>query len=499
MRTLALILLLPACTWVDQEDWDRANDRDGDGHLALVNGGDDCDDDDAAVHPGADERCNGVDDDCDGLEDEDPIDAPTWYPDADEDDYGDGDLGAPACSAPEGWLADAGDCDDGDAAVHPEADELCNEVDDDCDGDVDEDPTDAPTWYPDEDDDQYGDSEGGATSCEAPEGWVADDTDCDDTDATIHPGAIEWCDGIDTDCDQLEDPSDIVSFMDGEGVYTDVSAAFQDDGRADLYEMKADGTLFFCPGTYTGLISVSAAAASIVGRDGAEATVLSGASDGAVISTTAGASVLSVSGLTITDGAASEGGGLYLAGVTFDLEDLHIDGNLATAQGGGLYAAACSGTASGLRISGNTSRGDGGGAYLDATVLTLSDSTVSDNQCDDSGGGLFAIDRDTDLSMTTTLVTGNQADNGGGLYLDDADVSCRGAMESTEGFHGNTATTAGGGVTVDGNQASFSSVGCDFGADEANNTPDDVFTTKWSESYWYADDADFECEYDGCG
>lgn len=46
-------------------------DGDADGVLPGVCGGGDCDDDDAAVHPTARERCNGADDDCDGIADED--------------------------------------------------------------------------------------------------------------------------------------------------------------------------------------------------------------------------------------------------------------------------------------------------------------------------------------------------------------------------------------------------------------------------------------------
>jgi len=102
-------------------------DLDGDGRGTLlyptydcvlpdgyVTSGDDCDDADAQTHPGAPERCDGVDNDCDGLADEQP----------------DGDL--------DGYLASAcggDDCDDEDAEVNPGAEEVCDDgVDNDCDG-----------------------------------------------------------------------------------------------------------------------------------------------------------------------------------------------------------------------------------------------------------------------------------------------------------------------------------------------------------------------------
>jgi len=186
-------------------------DPDGDGYLSWACGGNDCDDDDAAVYPGADEVCDGVDNDCDGDVDEDALDEVTWYEDGDGDGYGDPDGGVEACEAPPGTVDNDGDCDDDDAAVNPDADELCNGIDDDCDGTVDEDDAlDAGTWYADADGDGYGDIDAAVLACDAPLGYVDDATDCDDGDAAQHPGANELCNGEDDDCDGTVDEDDAV-------------------------------------------------------------------------------------------------------------------------------------------------------------------------------------------------------------------------------------------------------------------------------------------------
>jgi hypothetical protein len=64
-------------------------DVDGDGFDAVVVGGTDCDDNNAQVHPGAVEVCNGINDDCDAKVDENnSVGCTTFYLDADGDGYG---------------------------------------------------------------------------------------------------------------------------------------------------------------------------------------------------------------------------------------------------------------------------------------------------------------------------------------------------------------------------------------------------------------------------
>ncbi len=206
-------------TCADAEDYNCDGsigyvDADGDGHAACT----ECDDGNAAVNPAAAEICNDLDDDCDGDIDDDDASldlssALGWYADGDGDAYGDADSSALACDAPAGSVADANDCDDTTSDVNPGARELCNEIDDDCDGDIDDDDADVDvatgsTWYADSDGDGYGDAATKATTCDASPGYVADNTDCDDTLDTVSPAAIEVCNGMDDDCDGDADDND---------------------------------------------------------------------------------------------------------------------------------------------------------------------------------------------------------------------------------------------------------------------------------------------------
>jgi len=183
-------------------------DADGDGFAAC----EECDDTDAAIFPGTDEHCDGVDNDCDGDVDEhSATDAATWYADADADGYGDVGSSAVACNAPSGSVADATDCDDADTSAFPGAPEYCDAVDNDCDGTIDEDDAlDASTWYLDADSDGYGDATATQQACSTPSGYVSYSTDCDDGDGSANPGAIERCDGVDNDCDGDVDEADAV-------------------------------------------------------------------------------------------------------------------------------------------------------------------------------------------------------------------------------------------------------------------------------------------------
>ena len=189
----------------------------------ILTGGD-CDDGDPAINPDADEICNEVDDDCDGrVDDDDPdlVRAPAWYADADADGYGDPDsVAVRSCVAVEERVDDATDCDDTDPDINVAADEECDGIDNNCDGTVDEDSAiDADTWYRDADHDGYGDPDTSTAACDEPEGYVDDDTDCDDTDVLSYPGALEYCDDEDNDCDGDvdEEENDITWYLDDDG------------------------------------------------------------------------------------------------------------------------------------------------------------------------------------------------------------------------------------------------------------------------------------------
>ncbi len=149
-----------------------------------------------------------------------------WYADSDGDGYGDPETLEVSCDQPQNYVADNTDCNDNNPNIHPGAVEITgNDIDDDCDGIVDECETDADcdipgevmacidgfcqvmtTYYADNDGDGYGDPNNSIVSGETPpNGYVTNNTDCDDTNATVYLGAPELCDGIDNNCDGIID------------------------------------------------------------------------------------------------------------------------------------------------------------------------------------------------------------------------------------------------------------------------------------------------------
>jgi len=165
---------------------------------------------------------------------------------------GDGNGASQADEDGDGFIQ-ADDCDDENPEIHPDADEICDGIDNNCDGASDDDdpqlvdgseffadmdldglgnPEDSrfacdqpaghvvnaddcddgdpeilgPTdWFTDADLDGYGASVP-FPSCTEPAGMVLNDTDCDDVNEFIHPGAEDWCgDGQDSDCSGPDD------------------------------------------------------------------------------------------------------------------------------------------------------------------------------------------------------------------------------------------------------------------------------------------------------
>ena len=215
-----------------------SDDLDGDGYST-----DDCDDLDPNVNPGAVEICDGIDNNCDGQIDED-LPLFTYYADLDTDGYGDPDNSVQACMAPPGYtlnntdcndndininegveeipnngiddncdgisevviidndndgFPEEEDCNDNDPNINPNATEVCDGVDNNCDGQVDEGTT--TTYYVDSDNDGYGNPEQSIESCGPLEGYVLDNTDCNDASANDNPEGEEVCDGFDNNCD----------------------------------------------------------------------------------------------------------------------------------------------------------------------------------------------------------------------------------------------------------------------------------------------------------
>ncbi len=492
-------------------------DADSDGYAADV----DCDDDDADIHPDAAEVCDNVDNDCNGLlDDADPglQGAPSWNLDVDGDGYGDPDATVTACLQPSDAVDDDQDCDDGNAAIKPGADELCDGVDNDCDGFADDlDPegaVDGSTFYTDADGDGYGDSAAPVQACELPEGASADDTDCDDAEATVNPGHPELCDGLDNDCDPATGESGTASWTDSDGEIRDITGSLTGSAEAPASLALAEaGTLRLCAGTWYAGLTVQADV-QVLGLPADPASVVLDAGGASSVVDIRGEGLeVGIEGLALTGGvgsagpfASSEGGGLLCqagaAPTSLRLSGVDVYGNHAN-FGGGLLTSGCDTELVQTRIFQNTAVAIGAGGWLIDGAHTWKESSVVENIADDSAGGVIFVKdaEDVEVDFDRVEVRDNQAVSGtvGGVGVVGGSLIWTGSSKVDSGLLGNRAEDWPGGLYL--SEATVTADVVDFGEldSDRDNHDIDVYIEELGASYYAPDDASFECGTDGCG
>jgi hypothetical protein len=217
-----------------------------------VAGADDCNDARADVKPGANDICDGADNNCNGSIDENGL--TTFYQDLDHDTYGNSSASMDTCNAPSDYVPTGGDCNDGNANIHPNATETCDQLDNNCNGSSDE-ALATQTYYLDGDSDTYGNSASAIVRCNAPSGYVATGGDCNDANAAIRPNATEACNGIDDNCAGGADDGLTFSYYyldsdnDGYGnAFTTQYACAQPSGYATNFSDCDDGNFAIKPG-----------------------------------------------------------------------------------------------------------------------------------------------------------------------------------------------------------------------------------------------------------
>jgi len=191
----------------------------------------------------------------------------------------------------------------------------------------------------------------------------------------------------------------------------------------------------------------------ILGAGAADAIIDGGALD-RVFEILSGNTV-EISGVTIRNGAHSNGGGIRNGG-TLTLTDSVVTGNTTSHSGGGIYNVGTlvlndSTVSDNVSSTAGQGQGPGGGIYSSG-ALTLNNSAVLDNRADRinvGGGGVLNTGGSATLDLNDSLVAGNYASHGGGVYnfLGTANI-LRSTITSNTGNQGVGIMNDGGAMTV---------------------------------------------------
>lgn len=243
---------------------------------------------------------------------------------------------------------------------------------------------------------------GGAADCSTSRAEDCDNLLDDDAD-----GEVDCLDDACQGCAACDGAVFVAPDGDGDGSFASPTG--------DLAgAMRGCGQVYLRPGTYHEAVVVPPDC-KLVGSGAEVTTIDATGSDTSAVSVPDGGTRAVVAYLTVSRGAADEGGGIRLQSGGLLVRDAVVSDNQAT-RGGGIFAA-------------------------DSASLDVVRSKLVDNTADDRGGGAYVA---AGGQWTSVDVLTNQAQNGGGVHIDGAEVTMLAI------WLGANQATNGGGLRIDG-------------------------------------------------
>jgi len=304
--------------------------------------------------------------------------------------------------------------------------------------------------------------------------------DCDDTDASIHPGAEEFCDGIDSDCSGGDDAGLLTLVDDATGERTNLASG----AGVDLSD---DATLAVCAGEHAVAIDTTA---TLVVNGLHEDAVLTGRGSSVPLTVSRGGA-LDVFDVTIRDGdsrdnAYDSGGGIHCEESDVYLSGVTIEGGSAT-SGGNLSTYECDVVIENSLLRDGEANGSGGNVLIYGGELRLVSSRVEGG--DAAYGSAIAVQGGGVLVQEDTLIVDARGDSALNLY--DGSWYCEGKLGLETGIIGS----AGAALSFNSGDT-FWTDNCDFGEAASHVNETDIIGP-----YFDFDDLgnDVELECDGEG